>query len=74
MSAAIIEIYVYITNTIAMTSLVAHIIVLRQITVPETVLYTTKPKVSTAGPQQICVQIVSTLIDVYVDCMLLFEH
>ena len=57
-----------------MTSLVARNIVLRQITVPEKVLCTTKPEVLTAEPQQICLMIVvSTLIDVYVDCMLLFE-
>jgi hypothetical protein len=57
-----------------MTSLVARSIVLRQITVPEKVLCTTKPEVLTAEPQQICFMIVSTLIDVYVDCMLLFEN
>jgi hypothetical protein len=56
-----------------MMSLVARHIVLLQITVPETVLCTTKPEVLTDEPQQICLMIVSTLIDVYVDCMLLFE-
>jgi hypothetical protein len=56
-----------------MTSLVARNFVLLQITVPETVLCTTKPEVLTDEPQQICLTIVSTLIDVYVDCMLLFE-
>jgi len=61
------EFYVHITNTTAMTSLVARNIVLRQTTVPETVLCTTEPEVLTAEPQQICLMIVSTLIDVYVD-------
>jgi hypothetical protein len=52
-----------------MTSLVARNIVLRQITVPETVLRTTKPEVLTAEPQQICLMIVSTLIDVmFIEC------
>jgi hypothetical protein len=50
-----------------MSSLAARNIVLRQITVPETVLCTTKPEVSIAEPQQICLMVVSKLIDVYVD-------
>jgi hypothetical protein len=50
-----------------MTSLVTRNVVLCQIAVPETVLCTTKPEVLSAEPQQICLMIVSTLIDVYVD-------
>jgi hypothetical protein len=57
-----------------MTSLLVRNIVLCQITVLKTVLYTTKPKVLSAEPQQICLTIVSTLIDICVDWMLLFEN